>query len=354
MKKYSFFSIKTQFENLGDALINIELIRLARRDSITVIDLSRCEATFAQSIRNGADEARFTKGFLGLLATMVSLRARRNECYYFLSPGGYFGGLPPKEVPSRLLNTLVIALMRAIGVKVVLAGFSAERLSPASLFMFRLRRPFIHRMLVRDSLSQRYLESNRVQIDGIMPDLAFNIFGQGDPDGDSKLPEKRGVAISLRTDQHSDSKDRARRFVDRMATTVAADTPVVFYSQVMRDDAFMRELSLSKAWTAHSNVRFVSEYRSVDQARAQLSGIKLVVSNRLHVLLTAATVGARIAPVADGEVNSKLTGLFADLDVPISSLDSTFDSGMTGSDIQRSGVELSEVLRNRFKEIYGQ
>ena len=46
----TFFSPKTQFENVGDALINRELIRLASDNSSVVLDVSRCPLDFVEDL----------------------------------------------------------------------------------------------------------------------------------------------------------------------------------------------------------------------------------------------------------------------------------------------------------------
>ena len=54
--KVSFFSPKTQFENVGDALINREMIELASLNSKVILDLSRCPADFNETL--GLDNNR--------------------------------------------------------------------------------------------------------------------------------------------------------------------------------------------------------------------------------------------------------------------------------------------------------
>ena len=104
--KNSFFSINTQFENVGDALINREMIRLAALKSKVYVDFSRCPDGFSET-SCGTSNHSFSKvkfGFLGICLKLIFKRCVREECYYFLSPGGYFGEVQGIGLISKWLN----------------------------------------------------------------------------------------------------------------------------------------------------------------------------------------------------------------------------------------------------------
>lgn len=351
MRTISFFSIKTQFENLGDALINRELIRIAAENSQVVADLSRCEPSFASSLRRGCPGAEFINGFGDLLLRIIVARLRGYRCYYYLSPGGYFGKILFRELPSRVANTAMVILMWLAGVKIILAAISAERLSPGSVRLFRIRRKFIYRLLVRDTLSEDYLKSVGIKVDGVIPDLAFNLFRDVDRANKRSEGSSSSIAISFRADQDKHAAERITKFLRHLTRFSPSQARLLCYSQVKRDRDFMRQLAVDAAATGIS-AGFEEEYEDIDRAASVLSQCDLVISNRLHVLLIGAATGAKIVPVVDGTLNQKIRGLFGDLGVSVVSLDSWPQDLPVGATLIERGRELKLKLQEDFKDVY--
>lgn len=352
MGRYSFFSLKTQFENLGDALINIELIRIASRYSTVLVDLSRCEESFANSISTSCEGAEYSDSSASLFLSLLKRRLHGDECYYFLSPGGYFGTLRARELPSRVMNTLVLCGLRLAGVRIVLAGVSAERFSPAYLTLFRIRRMLIHRLLARDTLSQQYLSDRSITVDAVVPDLAFNLFDL-EHKNEIPQPDRTTLVFSFRCDQTDDAREQVRRLVRRVMGSLEESARVIFYSQVVRDDQFMAELATdAEVLSSNVNSTFISEHRSVEMAQQILSQGTVVLSNRLHVLLVAGSVGCRVQPVVDEMVNAKVKGLFEDIGVSSITFTDAFDHRTGGKPILAQGDAQRHKLLKGFSDVY--
>lgn len=348
----SFFSIKTQFENLGDALINRELLSLASMNSNVILDLSRCEREFAQTLTNnfaGSFEEKF--GFLNLLKTMIWKRFRRERCFYFLSPGGYFGEITFRTLPSKIFSTVLLFLMWMIGVKVLMVGVSVERMSAGSLILFKIRRKFIHKILVRDSLSEQYLLDRGIKVDGLIPDLAFNLYRKPAEYGEGLCKK---LFFSFRTDQSSEILPRLTDLIEACNHRLPIDVDFVFYSQVERDSEGMKNLFQEWKLKASRQVDFQQANQGIDSAISVFNENSWVISNRLHVLLVAGSQGAAILPVIDGKHNEKIKGLFDDINIKplnVNDVDKVISERRCSS-VYIAGHKLSGQLSQVFSEIY--
>lgn len=307
----TFLSVKTQFENAGDALINRELVRICSRFSDVFLDTSRCPPGFVASMRPenyapSVDRARTASLFFKLALE----RFRRRPVYYFLIPGGYVGEKRGLQLASLIANTAVLAGMRLLGVRVCHVGVSYERLGPRHARILALRSRLMHCLLVRDAVSLGYAKSIGIRVDGQIPDLAFGAASyRGDTSG------RNNVALSFRVDQAESQRSDAEalvRLLDEMLPKAAA---FKFVAQVERDVAFMEELAM-RDYPSGRPSSFLSTFSDADDALDAYSGCCHVVSNRLHALLFGMVTGCAPIPYIDETVNSKVVGIFEGLGIP--------------------------------------
>jgi polysaccharide pyruvyl transferase WcaK-like protein len=308
----SFFSPKTQFENVGDTLINRELIDLISKHSKLRLDSSRSPSRFVDDVVQGNSSIGVTSSgyFRYLLSGCYKKITSKNDVYFFLSPGGYFGELNFKEFAKQTLNNLVLFIMKILGVKIVLVGVSYERMGGRHLKIMRNRATFLHRHFPRDKKSNEYIRGLGVKTDGSMPDLAFNL-----PFLKNKESNKiKSIVFSFRADQFPKQEEAAREIVRLFNQLVPSDISFKFYWQVERDELVMKSLyyyCLSDF--PMRNPKLLSGSQTVEQSREILINHGWVVSNRLHVLLIASSVGAVVTPCISKEFNNKVEGLFSDL-----------------------------------------
>ncbi len=307
-----FFSLKTQFENVGDALINREMVRLASSYGQAHVDLSRCPASFVQTLGfDGA--ATIYKGFVPLCMSMITRRLKKHPCYYFLSPGGYVGELSYKDVLTRIINTLVLLLFSLIGIRICLVGVSYERLGPRNIFMQKIRSRLLYRHFLRDKTSIEYAKNNGIKVNGIMPDLAFNIFTYELKEQQVKaIPEH--VAFSFRTDQYEAQKEQVFQTVEALLEMLDQSTNYTLVSQVGRDREGMFELKALIEDKTGSPISFVDGADSIDKCTKAYSACDLVISNRLHSLLIGVSVIGHLVAVTGEGKNKKIEGVLAEID----------------------------------------
>lgn len=302
---YAFFSLKTQFENVGDALINRELIRLAAKYTMVHVDVSRCPEDF----RNSLNLKKYAPtvevlSTVRLFRRMIYARLHRKSVYYFLSPGGYVGTKPALSLLQATVNTIVLLLLRIMGVRICHVGVSFERLCPRHARLLNVRSRFMHRVLARDPHSAEYASSLGIRVDGTMPDLAF-----GAAEYRERRPPGNTVAVSFRVDQAAHQASKVVELVKRLDDAISEDIAFKFVAQVARDEQFMKKLS-EATYKSGRRVELVTTFDDVDRAFEAFDGCRAVFSNRLHALLMGVMNGVVPVAVVDSDVNEKVLNLF--------------------------------------------
>lgn len=309
----SFMSIKTQFENVGDALIVRELVRLMAERSRAVVDLSRCPEEFRRTLAlENIANVRVLRviGFARLVWLIVLGRARGMRCYYFLVPGGIRGEKRVIHAVRHVAYTLFLFLLRTIGVSLCHVGISYDNLGPRHARLLRLRALVLSAHVVRDRLSAFHLTEHGVRVDAVVPDLAFNLI-------DERLQansRRDAVAVSFRCDKYPEKRAEIVEFVERIIQerSEGRQKPldVRFVSQVRRDDSFMSDL-----WRHFSSDRRVSASLhlcsgDIEECRRIYADCASVYSNRLHALLIGLSCGAVPYAVVDRSADAKIVGVF--------------------------------------------
>lgn len=309
----SFLSVKTQFENAGDALINRELLRLCSKYSQVTLDIGRCPKEFVESLNldlYAPDVMRVST--LELFWKMGLSRLNRRETYYFLIPGGYVGEKAGKQALSILLNTLALILMRAIGVRVCHVGVSYERLGKFHAGVLAYRSKLMHHVLVRDKRSQKYAEELGIRVDGVMTDLAF-----GAASYQAHMATTcDSIAISFRADQAEQQRSDVVAIVDRLDATLPTGTDFRFIAQVERDLPLMNELA-GRQYRNGRRAELYDTWMNADAALDAYLGCEFVISNRLHSLLFGLARGCRPIPYVDQQLNQKILGMLEQLGLSV-------------------------------------
>ncbi len=307
----AFLSIKTQFDNLGDALINRELCVLAADRVRTLVDFSRSPVSFQRSM--GVDQhpnvvaiRRF--GYARLVASMLWYRLRGWHCYFFLNPGGLGGKKKSlKSIVSAAVYNILLGFLRMAGVRICHVGISFDPMDPPQLAIAKWRRRLLYSFAVRDQLSAEYLKTIRMPPDEIVPDLSFNLYRGVRP----KKEETGRIAFSFRFDGKTESKVIAAA-VHRITDRFGAEREFVFVSQVARDEPGMRALHRS-CQEAGIRSSFLPCHDSIEQLLGAYAECEAIYSNRLHALLLAAHAGAAPYALVSSGAQPKIEGMFRDL-----------------------------------------
>lgn len=306
----AFLSIKTQFDNVGDALINREMIRNAARLAQVTVDVSRAPAGFRSMLDLEGKGYRIPHNIRDFLRDIFVSRMKGGKVLYFTTPGGMRGEVSAKGFLKGLGGIGMLYLFRLAGIRTIATGCSFESLGPRHLRLVKLRRGALSYLAPRDSLSLRYLEAHGIRADAIIPDLAFGLYL------DDATPAQTGprptIAFSVRTDQY---EGQAEEYLEKIRLEVAkhpVDTPVLMVAQVGRDVDFARTAAKRLRLT-HGRADFIDVSRSIEDCLGVYRTCNTVHSNRLHALLMAGSQGADIIPWASDEANRKIIGLFQDM-----------------------------------------
>ncbi len=356
--KISFFSPKTQFENIGDVLINRELISLMSNNSDVVVDLSRSPEGFGREVDTGSENVRLKSyGFIFFIFYILYTKLiLRKDCYFYLSPGGYFGELGFIAFLKQLLNNVLLLLFKILGVKIIAMGVSYERLGIFYKVILKFRSLLLSKHYVRDQVSLNYIRSLGFKCNGVLPDLAFNI-----KEDDKKQPRlNKNALFSFRVDQCPIQKKLVKKLIMHLHQTVDSSIDFVFYAQVERDIDYMKELfSEIRLLDFNSNrqCQFINQDKSIKNALDTLSKSDLVLSNRLHVLLFAISVNSKVLPFIYKGYNEKIIGLFSDLGLEskVNNLESFESINIDENVITSKSSEFSQKnkeLREKFSSIY--
>lgn len=352
-KIISFFSINTQFENVGDALINRELVALASDMGRVKVDLSRCPDGFIKTMN--IDPSLLANSPWALFGSIIKQRLTGNDAYWFLSPGGYFGELTVSEVLKRTPNTAVLVFMHMIGVKVCHVGVSYERIGKRHAAFLRFRSPFITSHIVRDEDSKEYAKDVGLRVDGVLPDLALNLFKEP-----IKERETTNVyALCFRSDQYPDQARDVLGFIDNLVSVSPASVKFKIIVQVKRDLNFAKEISeFLNAISVHHEI--VVSYESIIESQHSYSSCDIVIGNRLHGLLIGGSVCGCILGCVSYDYNKKVEGLLKSIGlnniVRLEKLSSTFnpETLLGALNFKFDGVGARRRLVSGFNKIFSQ
>lgn len=308
-----FLPVSTQFENVGDALIHRELIRIANDHGPTFVEISRCPPQFRKTLDiDDLENVRTIDGRGAFYRQMVRSRLAGARLIYLLKPGAYLGPSGQSATRSTLLLGMLKAI-RAFGCRLMHFGASYERLDQANSEFLARRSHLLDGHYVRDERSLAYARARGFSVDGVLPDLAFNLF---DGDRTPPRPDSSGMhlAMSFRIGQYPDQEAVLVAAIRQILTHAAASATGIaslrLVAQVSWDVAFLRQTEAMAADEFGIAAEFVDGSSDIATCEKAYDGCDLLVSNRLHALLIAASRGCPILACIDPASNTKIAGMF--------------------------------------------
>jgi polysaccharide pyruvyl transferase WcaK-like protein len=296
-----YFKVKTQYENLGDALINRELISEISKKGELTLDLTGTPSKFKENILPDSKSVIISKSILSFYFKMIKEAIFSKEnVYYFLNPGGYGGEVSKKTLVKMNVNYLVMRLLTLIGIKICRVGVSYTQLGRRHSSVIQKMADIFHYHSVRDAISEAYCNEIGIRIGNVIPDMAFNLSVE-----EGEKEKSIDYLISFR--RFSDNKiadvfesKLKRSFINKEELCVRLAFQVQF------DQDYQEHL----ANVIGSKLKILNMSNSLNGNVFTYSGVKYVVSNRLHVLLLALSAGAIPVAVIDRAENKKIVGVF--------------------------------------------
>ena len=303
MKARIFISLRTQFSNMGDLLINYLLLGELIEQGDVYVDASGVPDWYLELVIDGANEnvkvlSRYS--FMAKMLAFLIFKPKKNDVYLMLKPGGYMAISSWKMLAIRLMQGVWLKVITFLGGTVVRAPSSQQNSSGISKVVDKFRLSNIAYQMIRDEVSVAEVNSMNLKCISSF-DMASLLFTDKNEEGmfDVKIDPRlirKSVTFSFR------EREGLASFDWRAVAGLMPDLGYSchFVSQVFGDNKF--NLALSKLIDCHY-VEYTGSRASISEVMGVYSGTKFIVSNRLHVLMAAASVGATpIAVISESDV----------------------------------------------------
>lgn len=295
----NYFRVNTQFQNLGDALINRELIKLISSKKLSYVCIDGVPKNFLKNLDIKNNKCKLYKSTVRFFLSLIFSRLAGNRVNLFTNPGGYSGRLSKKSFLFALIMIVIYASLKLIGIKIHRIGVSYTNLMISQKFILRIQSKLLSTNYVRDSISREEAELNKINISGVVPDLAFCLNVQ-----DSSPEQNFDYVISLReSSRNNDLIEWLDAFFKKY------EGKILLCFQVEFDESFQHQLA-SKF--AEFNPTIKNLTYSIAENVEIFRTCKYVLSNRLHVLLLAMSAGCTPIALVNPVQNKKITGIFID------------------------------------------
>jgi polysaccharide pyruvyl transferase WcaK-like protein len=305
----AYFFARTQFENLGDRGIALALLReIAQYQPLRIIAMN-CPADYCQQLARVPNSTLLYNPMQALRLLLHDLSAG-NSIFLAMKPGHLFGDR--RQLTKYLLQLLMLMLFKLLGARIVRLGASIGPLSRIIEPIEALSSKLYTHYSVRESLSFAYVRSIGCTNPKHFPDLGFLFEPEFlDPLDKPEIAAKprNFLAVSTREYERAEHKSTAARAIKELMLT-RPDMELRFVAQVQFDVDSIRNLRAHFKRTTDTSIEWrgtdVNHLFSVYQATT------FVLSNRLHVLLFAAKLGAIPVALISRVRDTKIVGIFLD------------------------------------------
>lgn len=294
-------SESTQFENLGDIVLNTVLIKsLAQRGAVLTLRSRKRAPIFFEKVLKETVSARLTP--LDLLKRVLHQRAQGREQILCLNPGGVRGGLSV----AWLLRTAMYVLMRAVGIRLMRVGVSLGPLTAGRRKLEAILTRLVDVIAVRDRLSLEELPVKLRQRIHLLPDLALLADDLGSPR--RRCGPRSYLAVSLRLHDDAERAERYRRLLPPLSALAPAHgLELLFVAQVQQDKPLLADLARLSG--ADLRVLDADDEEALSRVIEVYSRCAVLITNRLHAGIFAAMNGCVPLALIDPRVDRKILGL---------------------------------------------
>jgi len=290
-----YFEIKTQFTNLGDALINSCLINTLNKKGNLCVCTANVPEMFIKKLNLPNDIIVFNnkKQFY------MDMFKTKEKKYIFLNPGGEAGELSISHFIKKLLGLSRFLLIKSFGVSIIRIGVSYNNLGKFHTFYLGLFSKLITKHYVRDKISFNELKNKNIKVDGIVPDLAFLLEYK-----DSNYSPNKKVLVSIR-EYKNIGKDKVYEYLKNLIQEDSWD----WSYQVDSDKNYIEDV----LFYSNNKQKVKDLTLSITETKKFYSQYEYIITNRLHVLLLSASVGCKTIALLGKNENKKIEGILQDL-----------------------------------------
>lgn len=310
MKKAAFI-IATQYDNLGDLIINKCLIDELTKYVELYIDTQNVSKEFISAIEKNKKVKSLKNKYSFSFKDPSFLKFIFNHgsefSYIFKSPGPAFYRTKT-SFKSKVRNTifkLIYNKLNSSGGKTFVIGSEITIESENLNNTFIASTKYVEKFLVRSKKNVSFLQSLNVKNSEYIPDMCFLLKDKHEQI--TKQKDKVGISFRNLLNEEMNNKivETTNNFVEYY---LEKDLEIVFFYQVDRDYEFTKELFIKHS--NKGNVSFLEQSLDLDNI-SLYSSFKAVLSNRLHVLLLGYINNSLTFPLIDNNISTnKIQGVY--------------------------------------------
>lgn len=308
-----FYSPETQYENLGDALIAKNLIKMLSVNNIVYLSTSKAPSNFIKII-SSESSVRVNNRMKFLLLPFLK-RIKGEKVVFYFKPGHLYGDAKNLGGKHKAFIKLTYTfLLFLIGVNIRKVGVSIGPFSKFYMFYERTISKMAESYGLRDDVSLKYAKDNNFYNVKRTLDLGYFV----DNNIDDKKFVKDAIAFSFREDFTESKSDKFDYIIKSLELISKKFSIKKFKSvtQVQRDLDFNNKISskLIELGYEVDQVYYEIDAETYDKVISEYSKSMCTVSNRLHSLILGLSVGAYPIAIGDSKVNFKVKHVLDDLE----------------------------------------
>lgn len=316
MRPIIFYKTTADFNNTGEVLIYRTLLENLRKYGNVIIDDSaHIQPLFLQRIGIQQEERlhNYTSNSFVIYILKQSIRnIFRTRKFYFVTGVGDHNVSGAKK---NLFSFVFLMLCKLLGgMKVLRIGMSISFKDKKASISEKILSTLISYYYVRDTISLNSCKNigiNKVQL---APDLSWGYIVKG---VDTPNSTSNCIILSFRdycTNKKNDKpyKEILTKAIETIIWDICKNSrmTILFTYQCDRDKKYMQELK--KHFKDINNINLSSELITLDNASEYYGKARLIITNRLHVLLLAYKYGALTIGLTDLQKHKKINGIFID------------------------------------------
>lgn len=357
-----FYRAQTQYDNLGDLIINRILLNKLKHYGAILVDLRGVPDWYYEQLELTEAERASQYGWkMNYLMFFAAVRSRFSpnprKIYLIEPPGHRYGKLSVQQLKNALLSFLYYCIFRLLGVRICTFGVSIGPCAKTPEILEWWRSNLFYFYSLRDSISQNYARRIGVRRVVSFPDLAWLADVPAAAPTSFLLPKEDYIIFSFREQTHNlvESSEYQQQLYQTLDAIVAQvcqtwSKKLVISYQVGMDQRFCKHLA--ERYSSLHTVQFVEERVDLDSMQQVYGGAFMVFSNRLHVLMLAMLYGAIPIAVIDKMNHHKIMGIFQDADLKPLLLDVT--AGSDSLKILSALAEDAPAIQQKLATCYAQ
>lgn len=314
---YIFYQTKTKFTNTGDVLINNALITVLRNYGKLY---ANCGGGIPEGFINelgvseeekiiGNSEATFVKNIF----KHALLKEKKDRVYLFSGLGDSYGG-NSKQVLRNIVSSMIFAMFRLSGVKIVRIGRSVGPMTKAMQLTEKFRSKFISYNYVRDSKTLERCQKYGIKNVKYCPDMSWLY----DYERLRNINYTNTIMVNLRNTIFDDVDERfvntTLRSLDLVLEAFYAhygEKMKVIVAYQMEEDANFSELVYARLKEKY-NATYIDHQMKLNELEKYYGIVDYHISNRMHSLFGGYKYGSLPVALIDVENHTKISATLKD------------------------------------------